>query len=148
MDLQLRYSILRDVFTNTRTLSDLGGYNLRDKHIELNSPDIAIVYNKPIMLPSVPTRNTTPEVEAVIQKYRYLSRYVCTICGNPACVEITSYIASLCAGCWKQQFSTDRTYELEFIDTYETTMFFLGERVVETISVKDEWDRYLNTIKS
>lgn len=64
-DRELRYAILRDVFTNTRTLSDLGGYKLGETFIKLEKPDAAIVYNSPIKLPTIPERNKRPSVQVL-----------------------------------------------------------------------------------
>ena len=89
------------------------------------------------------TNNTTPEVEAIIQKYRYISRYVCTICGCPASYETTGYLASLCEWCWKQEFGAYAVNKIEFKDTYEIASFRAGESCTELVSVEDEWNRYL-----
>ena len=83
------------------------------------------------------------EVEQIIQKYKYLSRFVCTECGNPASYETKGYIASLCGSCFGDAFISYPIDKLEFISTYEVVGFKDGKSYSRTVDVEDEWNRYL-----
>ena len=87
------------------------------------------------------------EVEQVLQKYRYISRYVCTECGKPAVYETRDYIASLCEYCWKSKFRHEYCNILEFVSTYEIIGFKDGKGYCRSVNVNDEWNRYLKRIE-
>lgn len=83
------------------------------------------------------------EVEKILQKYRYLSRFVCTKCGKPATYETIDYISSYCEDCWKDFVRHEKVDRLEFISTYEVVGFKDGQSYKRTVDVEDEWNRYL-----
>ena len=83
------------------------------------------------------------EVEQIIQKYKYISRFVCTECGKPAAYETTGYLASYCEDCWKDYVRHDKCNKLEFISTYEIVGFKDGKSYSHTVDVEDEWNRYV-----
>lgn len=83
------------------------------------------------------------EVGEILQKYRYLSRFVCTECGKPALYEANGYLESFCKDCWEKNSRLKKGRTLEFIDTYEMIRFGNGEKHTYTVSVEDEWNRYL-----
>ena len=83
------------------------------------------------------------EVEEILQKYRYISRYVCTKCGAPAEFETKNYIASYCVECWKDYVRHEDVDDIEFINTYEVVGFKNGKSYSRTVNVEDEWNRYL-----
>jgi hypothetical protein len=83
------------------------------------------------------------KVEVILQKYEYLSRFVCTECGNPATYETRGYIASYCEDCWKDIVRHEKVDKLEFISTYEVVGFKNGKSYSRIVDVEDEWNRYL-----
>lgn len=83
------------------------------------------------------------EVEEIIQKYEYISRYICTVCGKPATFEASGYLASFCDDCWKDRARHSKGNWITFIDTFGVIGFNNGESYRRVISVKEEWDRYL-----
>jgi hypothetical protein len=83
------------------------------------------------------------EVEQILQKYRYLARFICTECGKPAMCETTGYLASYCEGCWKDLVRHRVVNRLEFISKYEVVGFKDGKSYSRTVDVEDEWNRYL-----
>ena len=87
------------------------------------------------------------EVEQILQKYRYLSRYVCTECGKPAVQETRGYIASLCEDCWKDKFKHEDCNILKFSPTYEIVGFKNGRGYSRSVNVEDEWNRYVKGLE-
>lgn len=83
------------------------------------------------------------EVEQILQKYKYLSRYVCTECGRPAEYETRGYIASYCNDCRKDRERHEACNILRFESTYDVVGFRDGKGYSRTVSVEDEWNRYL-----
>ena len=83
------------------------------------------------------------EVEQILQKYGYLSRFVCTKCGKPATYETTGYLASYCYDCWKDFVRHQKVNQLEFVSTYEVAGFSKGSTYTRIVNVEDEWNRYL-----
>lgn len=83
------------------------------------------------------------EVEQVLQKYKYLSSFVCTECGKPATYETTGYLSSFCEDCWKNYKQHQGVNKLEFISTYGISIFRKGRHYNCTVDVSDEWNRYL-----
>jgi hypothetical protein len=96
-------------------------------------------YNKPVPV----------EVEQIITKYEQMAHYICTICGDPASYELQGYFASLCEGCWKDEFRYDKVEKIEFqpyfiINTNTKNVHFNEKK----ISFLDEWERYLEYLKN
>ena len=87
------------------------------------------------------------EVEAIIAKYEQMAYYVCTYCGKPATFETSGYLASFCDDCWKDHVRHDKGEWIKFEPSFTVTHFNDGEHTKETISFKDEWERYLKRIK-
>lgn len=83
------------------------------------------------------------EVEQIIQKYKYISRYICTECGKPATYETRGYLASYCEDCWKDITRHEKCNQLEFISTYEVVGIKNGKRYCRPVNVEDEWNKYL-----
>ena len=83
------------------------------------------------------------EVEHILQKYKYLSHFICTKCGKPAEYETTGYLASYCYDCWKDFVRHQKVNQLEFIDTYEVVGFTNGKSYSRIVNVEDEWNRYV-----
>ena len=83
------------------------------------------------------------EIEQILQKYKYLSRFVCTECGKPATYEATGYLASYCEDCWNDLTRHEKCNQLEFVSTYEVVGFKDGKSYSRTVNVEDEWNRYV-----
>ena len=93
--------------------------------------------------------NSSTEVDAILAKYERMAYYVCTVCGAPADMVSTGYIASFCGGCWKDNFRHEKVEPLAPSTVYlvRTTDFENGGTHVQTISFKEEWDRYLKRLE-
>jgi hypothetical protein len=86
------------------------------------------------------------EIDEIIDKYSYISRYVCTRCGKPATFETSGYFASFCDDCWKDIARHKAGEWLEFSDTFTVSSYSNGKHYKTNISVKAEWDRYLKSL--
>lgn len=82
-------------------------------------------------------------VEEILQKYKYLSRFICVKCGKPACYEATGYLESVCEDCWKDFKRHQNVNKLEFITTYEVAGYEKGRSYTRIVNVEDEWNRYI-----
>lgn len=76
--------------------------------------------------------NSTPEVDAILDKYADIAYYVCAVCGAPANKATIGYIASFCDRCAKDKIRHLKSEQLE---------------LAKISSFKNEWDRYLERIK-
>jgi hypothetical protein len=87
-------------------------------------------------------------IRVILQKYEYLSKFVCVNCGKPAEFVTFGYIISLCKDCLNKHMPANNYTNLQFIDTYEVVGFDIEtkEQHTETISVKEEWERYLKNV--
>ena len=89
-----------------------------------------------------------PEVvQDIINKYSVMASYVCTICGRPAEYETSDYIASYCRDCWKDFFRHEPGDWIKFKPSYKITGYSSGEKYEKVISFRDEWERYLESLK-
>jgi hypothetical protein len=82
------------------------------------------------------------EIEDIVSKYSYISRYVCTQCGKPAAFETSDYLASFCDDCWKDLARHEAGEWLKFSDTFTVSGYRKGKHYKNEISVKNEWRRY------
>ena len=86
-----------------------------------------------------------PEIDEILDKYEYMASRVCVQCGAPATKIMSSYIASVCDDCWKDNFKYDKTIkELESTTSYTRIRFGINGDTKEEISFEDEWYRYLD----
>ena len=87
-----------------------------------------------------------PSVCIILQKYEYLSRFVCVNCGKPAEFMTFEYIASFCKDCLNKHIPKDNYSEINFKYTYETIHYDIEtkEKIIDTVNVKEEWERYLD----
>lgn len=92
--------------------------------------------------------NGSQAVHDIIQKYRYISSFICTTCGKPAEFETTSYLASYCTDCWKDKSRHEKVNQLSFVDTFEVRGYRDGEEYCTTMTVTDEWNRYLQSLEA
>jgi hypothetical protein len=86
------------------------------------------------------------EIDDIISKYSYISRYVCTECRKPAIFETSVYLTSFCNDCWKDKARHEAGEWLEFSDTFTVSGYRNGQHYKNEVSVKDEWNRYLESI--
>ena len=82
-------------------------------------------------------------VEQILQKYKYLSRFICAECGKPAAYETTGYLASYCKDCWKNLKRHQIINILNFAPSYEVISFKNGTHKTTVVNVEDEWNRYI-----
>lgn len=88
-----------------------------------------------------------PKAQDIIHKYEHMSRYVCTKCGRPAAYETQGwYIESFCEDCWKGISKYEDGKRLEPKFEYTRSTYSNGVETKETVSVKEEWDRYLKLL--
>ena len=88
------------------------------------------------------------KVYDIITKYSVIAGYVCTRCGKPATCETQGYIESFCDDCYKNHPIHERIERLKFKPNYKVTGYKNGKRYKKTISFKDEWNRYLDSIRN
>lgn len=87
------------------------------------------------------TSGAPQEVCDIIDKYEILSEQVCCKCGAPASLQTLGYISPYCSKCYYETNQVEPiTPEVSF-----TREIYKGNGQVEeqTISVEDEWNRYL-----
>lgn len=86
-------------------------------------------------------------VTNIIYKYEFLSQQVCSICGKPAVYMTSGYICPYCNDCIKESYESVDTAE-PITPQIEFTRITCrnGEKTQATVSVKSEWERYLERI--
>lgn len=87
------------------------------------------------------------EVHKIINKYRFLSQQVCSVCGKPASVMTYGYVCPFCSKC----VMDSGTYidDAELIETktsYTQHIYGVSGHREEFIDCTDEWNRYLKRI--
>ena len=87
------------------------------------------------------------EVHRIIDKYRFLSQQVCSICGKPASVMTYGYVCPFCSKC---VMDTDMYIDdAELIDiktSYVQEQYSIAGHTEELVDCSDEWRRYLERI--
>jgi hypothetical protein len=92
------------------------------------------------------TSKAPEEVELIIDKYKHMAGNICSHCGKPATYATYDYILPFCDDCWKDFARHEKGWWIKFKPYFETTKTINGKTVVENISFKAEWDRYLKII--
>lgn len=93
------------------------------------------------------TYRITSEVSEILEKYRFISKQVCSRCGKPATVRTYSYVLPFCLEHIKGSGETIEDVELITPQTsYIRTEWVADCKREKSISVKDEWERYLKRI--
>lgn len=89
------------------------------------------------------------EAHRILDKYEYISRYVCTVCGGIATHETQGYLASFCDKCSRGWCALERMEPIEVKKTYYRTIQYTagGEKFYNKVSFKREWNRYLKGLK-
>lgn len=83
------------------------------------------------------------KVQKIIDKYEYMSQFICTKCGKIATKETAGYILSYCDECFDTLKFQPTTFPIEpkfhyYITTYDST-----GRHRRKISFKREWNKYI-----
>lgn len=95
------------------------------------------------------------KVQSIINKYSYISRFVCVRCGSlDARMYDDGWMSPFCEECFtkqmKERFGEDECMIGRFIvdgkfePTYKVTRFTNDGIVEETVDVSDEWERMKN----
>ena len=86
------------------------------------------------------------EVHNILNKYEYLSKFVCEICGRPAKYVTSGWIGSYCEDCIKNELKP------EYINKCETLQFDPIMKIIRysddkkehiEVDCSNEWNRYL-----
>lgn len=95
------------------------------------------------------------KIQGIIDKYSYISRFVCVRCGSmDARMYDDGWMSPFCEECFtkqmKERFGEDE-YEIvrfivddKFKPTYNVTRFTNDGIIEETVDVSDEWERMKN----
>jgi hypothetical protein len=87
------------------------------------------------------------EVHRIIDKYRFLSQQVCSICGKPARVMTYGYVCPFCSKCvMSSNMYIDDAELIEIKTGYTRELYTVGGHVEELVDCTDEWNRYLERI--
>ena len=81
------------------------------------------------------------KVREIIQKYRYLSNFVCSECGKPATIQTTNYILPYCNECGKHYLEQGKVKTLHFNPEYKFISFKNGQHL-QLINISKEWEKY------
>lgn len=88
----------------------------------------------------------TYEIQDILRKYEYLSRFVCTVCGLPAEYETQRYIASYCDKCLGKIKRIDRIAPINFVNTFETVRYSKDGNITTIHDISEEWKRYKESL--
>lgn len=89
-------------------------------------------------------------VHDIIDDYRYVSKFICCVCGKPATKQTCCWVESYCDNCFKGSTQQDDFVEIEFnpIRTFKT---YPRENDYKPVTVErdcsDIWKRYLENGK-
>lgn len=78
----------------------------------------------------------------IIAKYEQMSYYICSQCGKPAEYITSGWMIPLCGDCY-DKLKNPKCEKIEFQDYYFNSTWRDGKEIVEKISFKNEWDRYI-----
>lgn len=91
----------------------------------------------------------TDKILQVLNKYEYMSQFVCTGCGAPATKMTTGYIASICDDCWKDKFKHHKIEDIKFSTKFNIISFGINVgTTITTVDFQDEWNRYLKGLEN
>ncbi len=77
------------------------------------------------------------EVQDIIDKYEYISQFVCQKCGKPATKETRGWLASFCDTCYQD----NDVESIEFNPIIRILGYKDGEKYERTLDCSDEWRR-------
>lgn len=94
------------------------------------------------------THGATKEVQDIIDKYRFLSQQVCSVCGKPATVMTYGYVCPYCSEHVKDSMTNVDEAELIEIKTsfIQEQWFPKDGNIKRHIDCTDEWNKYLERI--
>jgi hypothetical protein len=93
------------------------------------------------------THGATHQVTDIISKYEFLSQQICCVCGEPATIRTYGYICPYCTEHVKDSMECIEDAEIINPQTsYIETTWTAGHKRERSVSVKDEWNRYLERI--
>lgn len=84
--------------------------------------------------------------QSILDKYEWLSQFVCISCGKPATVETRGWISPFCDECAAKY---KNTCPIERVTHYTRISYVDGIQTQEVVDCATEWERYLvNCAKS
>lgn len=87
------------------------------------------------------------EVLDIINKYEYLSTFVCPYCGDPAdCLIQEDYMKQICEDCIKEKGIKKEYKKIEIKDFFIIDEYQDKEKRKKQNSLRNEWDKYLINI--
>ena len=87
------------------------------------------------------------KAQRILDKYSYLSQYVCTVCGQPATYETSGYVASFCDKCWNIFGQRQKSTAITFKPAFGITMFTAGCKIRKRVRVLRQWQKYLRSMQ-
>lgn len=89
-------------------------------------------------------------VHDIIDDYRYVSKFICCVCGKPATKQTCCWVESYCDNCFKGSTQQDDFVEIEF-NPIRTFKIYPRENDYKPVTVErdcsDIWKRYLENGK-
>lgn len=85
-------------------------------------------------------QGTSQEAQDILNKYEYLSTFICQDCGKPAQYETGGWITSYCADCCPDKKWVSA---LEFKPTFTICRHTQDEVDEQIVDCSNEWNRYL-----
>jgi hypothetical protein len=104
--------------------------------------DIKEKYNRMECYP----HGCSEKIHHILDKYAYMSQFVCAECGKPAQWETHGYVLSFCDRCYKELNIQSTVEYITFVPYYKVIKFKNGIKSYHTYSFKREWKRYLDTM--
>ena len=89
----------------------------------------------------------TEAAQRILDKYEYLARHVCTVCGKPATVETYGYVSSYCDECYKK-YGYSKTESIEPKYGYGIIRYANGKKEYKKVSFLREWKKYLKNLNT
>jgi hypothetical protein len=87
------------------------------------------------------------EVHTILNKYRFLSEQVCSVCGKPATVVTWGYVCPYCSEHVRGTMeNVDDAELIEIKTSYVLERWTPAGTMKETIDCSEEWNRYLKRI--
>lgn len=84
------------------------------------------------------------EAQLILDKYEWLSQFVCIVCGKPATVETEGWISPFCDSCAAKYA---HTCPITFNPVYKRVSWTDGICTEESIDCSAEWERYIQKLR-
>ena len=89
----------------------------------------------------------THKIDAVLDKYCFMSKYVCSQCGKPATYKSVGWTVPFCGKCSRLLRGNYKFMPISFQDyLYCTSNRYDIDECTVKISFNEEWNRYVNSI--